>query len=59
MENLKAQSTTNYEVFDEMAHEVLLQTTNLQEAKVKAWNHQCILKNADTNQVLKDYSCDY
>lgn len=59
MENQAPQTATNYRVLDEMSCEVLLETTNLGEATDKAWNHQCVLINADSNTVIKDYSCDF
>ncbi|MET4545676.1 hypothetical protein ABIE26_002994 [Pedobacter africanus] len=46
-----------YRVYDEMACEDLLFTNDLQEAKAKAYNHQCILIDNHANNVIKDYSC--
>ena len=46
-----------YKVFDEMAGEILLETTDEKEARAVAYNHQCIL--ALDGKVIHDYSCDW
>ena len=46
-----------YRVFDEMGFEVLLYTDDLKEAQDEAYNHQCVLINNLTDQVIHDYSC--
>ncbi len=45
----------NYEVYDEMACQTLLETTDKKEAHATAFNSQCVLKLNGT--VIKDYSC--
>lgn len=46
-----------YTVFDEMSMSVLLETTDLKQAREMAYNHQCVLKK--DGKVIHDYSCDY
>jgi hypothetical protein len=46
-----------YVVFDEMAMEVLLETTDKKEAEDKAYNHQCVL--SCNGKLVHDYSCEY
>lgn len=45
-----------YTVYDEMACEILLETSNLKTAQKKAFNYQCLLINNKTRKVIKDYS---
>ncbi|WP_316851579.1 hypothetical protein [Pedobacter agri] len=48
---------TLYRVYDEMALEDILETSDLREAKNFAYNHQCILIDNLTGLVMHDYSC--
>lgn len=58
MENLvNNQEIALYRVHDEMAFEDILETSDLQEAKSVAYNHQCVLIDNLTGRVLYDYSC--
>ena len=50
-------SVSQFIVYDEMACEVLLKTTDEKEARAKAYNHQCVLFK--DGHVLHDYSCDW
>ena len=50
-------SVNQFTVYDEMACEVLLKTTDEKEARAKAYNHQCVLLK--DGQVIHDYSCDW
>lgn len=44
-----------YTVLDEMAMEVLMETTDEKVARDKAYNHQCVLMKDGI--VIRDYSC--